>query len=73
MQWLGLAILLGILITLFLAARYFGDTQKTHNARPKSARDDFYHSRGMINVSNAREKLDEIAVEQRRRSSPRRH
>ncbi len=37
MQWLGLAILLGILITLFLAARYFGDTQKTHNERPKSA------------------------------------
>jgi hypothetical protein len=73
MQWLGLVILLGILITLFLAARYFGDTHYTHNERPKSARDDFYHSRGMVHVPNAREKLDEIAAEQHRRSSPRRH
>lgn len=69
MQWLGALILLGLLIALFFAARYFGNTQKTPNRRPVSANEDFYYARGMGNVLNARNKLDEIAAKQRRSSS----
>jgi hypothetical protein len=73
MQWLGAFTLLGLLVGLLLAAKYFGDTQKTPNRRPGSALDDFYHAKGMGNVLNAQDKLNEIASEQRRNASSHRH
>ena len=68
MQWLGASILLGLLIGLLLAVKYFGNTQKMPNSRPRSALDDFYHSKGMGNVLQAQEKLHDIEPKQRRTS-----
>lgn len=75
MQWLGLLILLGILALLFLAAMYFGGTQKTSGRRSGSSLDDFYRSKGMGNVLETRDRLDGISMRQHHGSSPekRRH
>ncbi len=66
MQWLGIAIFLGILILLFLACMYLSNSQQSPKQRSGSAVDDFYHARGMGNLNNARQKLDGIARDQKR-------
>jgi D-alanyl-D-alanine dipeptidase len=60
MQLLGILILLGLLVLLLIAGMYFANTQKTPNRRSGSALDDLYRSKGMGNVLDARERLDEM-------------
>ena len=67
MQLLGILILLGILVLLLVAGMYFANTQKTPNRHSGSALDDLYRSKGMGNVLDAREKVDEMRSMEHRR------
>jgi len=69
MQLLGILILLGILVLLLVAGLYFANTQKMPNRRSGSALDDLYRSKGMGNVLDSRERLDEISPSEHRRHS----
>lgn len=73
MQLLGVILLIGILILLFAGMAYFGNSQSPSNGRSRSVFDDWSTSKGAYNRYAARDKLDKIAAEQRRRSKPHKH
>lgn len=73
MQLLGIILLLGILILLFVGVSYFGSSQGPSNGRSRSVFDDWSTSKGAYNRYAARDRLDKIAAEQRRRSRPHKH
>ena len=73
MQWLGVLLLFGMFMLLLRAAIHLGRTEKMPNKRKWSALDDFYRSKGLGNVLEAQEKLDEIPAGRDRSSSSGRH
>ncbi len=68
---IGALILIGLLIGLFIGVYYLGSTQKTPGRR-KSSVDDFYRSKGMGNVLDAREQIERMGIVQVKGSSLRR-
>lgn len=73
MQLLGIILLVGILVLLFVGVVYFGSTQGPSNGRSRSALDDWSIAKGAYNRYAARDRLNKIAAEQRRRSKPHKH
>jgi hypothetical protein len=70
---LGALILIGLLIVLFVGAYYLGSTQKMPNQRKRSALDDFYRSRGMGNVADGLNQVENVVRPTRQNSSSSKH
>jgi|GEM_PF-3581046 hypothetical protein len=73
MQLLGIILLLGILILLFVGVVYFGSSQGSSNGRSRSVLDDWDTWHGASNRFAARKKLDKLATGSQRRSRPHKH
>lgn len=71
MQLLAIILFVGILALLFVGVSYFGSSQG--QGRSRSVFDDWSTAKGAYNRYAARNKLDKIAAEQRRRSRPHKH
>lgn len=67
MQWIGAAILIGLLALLLIGGALLAKSEKTPNSRPGSPYEDLYHSKGMGSVLDANEKLNQFSPRERQR------
>lgn len=68
---LGVIILLGLLVLLFVGVFYLGTTQKPSSHRAPLPGEDWYRSRGMGNVIDARQQINDVLAVRPHRSASR--
>ena len=61
MQWIGAAILIGLLALLLIGLALLGKSEKTPNNRSDSPYEDLYRSKGLGSVLDANEKLNQFS------------
>jgi hypothetical protein len=67
MQWVGAAILIGLLALLLIGGALLAKGEKTPNSRSGSPYEDLYRSKGLGSVLDANEKLKQLSPQKRRR------
>jgi hypothetical protein len=65
MQWVGAAIMIGLLALLLIGGALLARSEKTPNSRSGSPYEDFYRSKGLGNVLEANEKLNQFSAGKR--------
>ena len=71
MQWVGAAILIGLLALLLIGGALLAKSEKTPNRRSGSPYEDLYRSKGLGSVIDANEKINELSSGERQRRSHR--
>lgn len=61
MQWVGAAILIGLLALLLIGGALLAKSEKTPNSRSGSPYEDLYRSKGLGSVLDAHEKLNQFS------------
>ena len=70
MQWVGAAILIGLLALLLIGGALLARSEKTPNNRSSSPYEDLYRSKGMGSVLDANEQLNQSSQSKRQHSRP---
>ena len=65
MQWIGAAILIGLLALLLIGGALLARSEKTLNNRSGSPFEDLYRSKGLGNVLDANEQLQQFSSKER--------
>ena len=67
MQWVGAAILIGLLALLLIGGALLARSEKTPNSRSGSPYEDLYRSKGLGNILDANEELNQFSTGKRQR------
>jgi hypothetical protein len=67
MQWVGAAILIGLLALLLIGGALLAKSEKTPNSRSGSPYEDLYRSKGLGGVIDANEHLNKLSPGERQR------
>jgi hypothetical protein len=67
MQWVGAAILIGLLALLLIGGALLARSEKTPKSRPSSPYEDLYRSKGMGSVLDANQQLSQFSSGEHRR------
>lgn len=67
MQWVGAAILIGLLALLLIGGALLARSEKTPNSRSGSPYEDLYRSKGLGSVLDANEQIKQVSSGKRRR------
>ena len=65
MQWVGAAIMIGLLALLLIGGALLARSEKTPNSRSSSPYEDFYRSKGMGSILDANEQLNQFSPRER--------
>ena len=71
MQWVGAAILVGLLALLLIGGALLAKGEKTPNRRSGSPYEDLYRSKGLGSIIDANEKINELSPGEHQRRSRR--